>query len=48
MITPAAIEDAVLTYSAVAEVAAVGVPAPHGAEEEVKLCGVAQPDLGAL
>jgi len=52
MLSPADIEEAALAEPAVLEAAAVGVPAPDGVEEEVKLCVVLQPgavpDLAAL
>lgn len=40
MITPAEVEQAALLEFQVAEAAAVGVPAPNGVEEEIKLCVV--------
>lgn len=40
LISARAIEEAALAHAAVFEAAAVGVPAPHGVEEEVKLCVV--------
>ena len=40
LISARAIEEAALTHPAVLEAAAVGVPAPDGVEEEVKLCVV--------
>lgn len=43
MISPASIEEAALRCAGVLEAAAVGVPAPHGVEEEIKLCVVLQP-----
>lgn len=42
MIPAATVEMAALEHPDVAEAAAVGVPAPHGVEEEVKLCVVAR------
>ncbi|MFN2452390.1 MAG: AMP-binding protein [Candidatus Dormibacteria bacterium] len=42
MIPAATVELAALGHSAVVEAAAVGVPAPHGVEEEIKLCVVAR------
>jgi len=40
LISARAIEEAALTHPAVLEAAAVGVPAPDGVEDEVKLCVV--------
>jgi len=45
LISARAIEEAALSHAAVYEAAAVGVPAPDGVEEEVKLCIV--PRAGA-
>jgi len=42
MITPGDIEQAALLHPLVMEAAAVAVPAPHGVEDEVKLCVVAR------
>ncbi|MDQ6747038.1 MAG: ATP-dependent acyl-CoA ligase, partial [Candidatus Dormibacteraeota bacterium] len=42
MIPAASVESAALEHPWVLEAAAVGVPAPEGVEEEIKLCAVAR------
>lgn len=44
MVCAADVETAALAHPGVFEVAAVGVPAEEGVEEEIKLCAVPQPD----
>lgn len=43
LVPAAVVEEAALAEPGVLTAAAVGVPAPHGAEEEIKLCVVAEP-----
>lgn len=43
LVPAAVVEEAALAEPGVLAAAAVGVPAPHGAEEEIKLCVVAEP-----